>query len=187
MGGLAATSPSRSFSPFCVFASRLADYNVAPRMICYPDKRPGIHYALLVAGCLGCPAFSAAQGTEPRPSIGQSAHDDQTAHPGQTSADAAVTEYPSLRLSGFGNVDFAAQDKSEGPRGFSEGQFVLHLASALSPRVNFFGELSFTPRSDAGTSTPGTPPATGFNAEVERMIIRLDQSDRLKVSFGRYH
>ena len=33
----------------------------------------------------------------------------------------------------------------------------------------------------------GNPPATGFNAEVERAIIRFDQSDELKVSFGRYH
>src|SRR4029077_8829892 len=50
--------------------------------------------------------------------------------------------------------------------------------------VSFFGEMSFTARQDAGQ---GTPPATGFNAEVERAIIRFDQSDYLKVSFGRYH
>src|SRR5258706_452465 len=50
-------------------------------------------------------------------------------------------EYPSLHLSGFGDLNFAAQRRSEGARGFSEGQFVLHLASALSPRVNVFGEL----------------------------------------------
>jgi hypothetical protein len=122
------------------------------------------------------------------------------AHPSTTAAAAAqasqgqpadhdqpppgVTEYPSLHLSGFADIDFADQDKAEGPRGFSEGQFVLHVASALSPRANFFGELSFTPRADAGT---GSPPATGFNAEVERLIIRFDQSDRFKVSFGRYH
>src|SRR5438270_6023215 len=93
-------------------------------------------------------------------------------------------EYPFLKLTGFGDVNFAAQDASEGPRGFTEGQLVLHFASALSPRVNFFGELSFTPRADAGT---GSPAATGFNAEVERAIIRFDHSDRLKVSFGRYH
>jgi hypothetical protein len=102
---------------------------------------------------------------------------------GQESAPVAA-EYPSLHLSGFSNIDFAAQDKSEGPRGFSEGQFVLHLAAALSARVSFFGELSFTPRADAGT---GSPPAAGFNAEVERGIIRFDASDLLKVSFGRYH
>ena len=61
---------------------------------------------------------------------------------------------------------------------------MLHFASALSPRVNVFSEVSVTPRSDAGT---GSPPATGFNVEVERLIIRFDQSDQLKVSFGRYH
>ena len=118
------------------------------------------------------------------PSADQTAHDDQTAHPGQTGSDAPGTEYPSLRISGFGNVDFSAQDQTEGPRGFSEGQFVLHLVAALSPRVNVFSELSFSPRADAGT---GTPSATGFNAEVERLIVRFDHSDRLKVSFGRYH
>jgi hypothetical protein len=96
----------------------------------------------------------------------------------------AVDQYPSLRISGFADVNFSAQPRSEGTRGFSEGQFVLHLASALSPRTNVFGELSFTPRTDGGT---GNPPVTGFNTEVERLIIRFDQSDQLKVSFGRYH
>jgi hypothetical protein len=99
-------------------------------------------------------------------------------------ATPVAAEYPALHISGFANVDFANQDKSEGPRGFTEGQFVLHLAAGLSPRVSFFSELSFTPRTDAGT---GTPPATGFNAEVERAIIRFDSSDVFKISFGRYH
>ncbi|MFL6414769.1 MAG: hypothetical protein ACJ74Y_03765, partial [Bryobacteraceae bacterium] len=53
-----------------------------------------------------------------------------------------------------------------------------------SPRVSFFGELSFTARADAGL---GSPPAPGFNMEVERSIIRFEQNDHLKVSFGRYH
>src|SRR5579862_469201 len=69
---------------------------------------------------------------------------------------AGIGEYPSLHISGFGDVNYVDQDKSEGTRGFALGQFVLHMASALSPRVNFFGELSFTPRADAGT---GSPPA----------------------------
>ncbi len=33
----------------------------------------------------------------------------------------------------------------------------------------------------------GTPPAPGFNAEVERIIIRYDVNDYIKVSFGRFH
>ena len=97
---------------------------------------------------------------------------------------AEQPEYPSLRIAGFGDVNFAISKYVEGPRGFSQGQFALHMTSALSPRVTFFGEISFSARADAGT---GTPPATGFNTEVERMILRFDKNDKLKVSFGRYH
>jgi hypothetical protein len=141
-----------------------------------------VRLALVLPVWLGSPVVLAAQNSSI--ADGRSAHDDETTQPGQSGSDAPIAEYPSLRLSGFGNVDFAAQQASEGPRGFSEGQFVLHFASALSPRVNFFGELSLSPRTDAGT---GSPAATGFNAEVERVIIRFDQSDYLKVSIGRYH
>jgi hypothetical protein len=97
---------------------------------------------------------------------------------------AGAAEYPTLHIAGFADVDYADQDQSEGARGFSLGQFVLHMASALSPRVSVFGELSFTARTDAGT---GTPPAPGYNAEIERAIIRFDHSDQLKVSFGKFH
>jgi hypothetical protein len=96
-------------------------------------------------------------------------------------------EYPTLKITGFGDINFLATHRPEGPRGFTEGQFVLHMASELSPRVTFFGEISLTPRADAGTTPAGSPPVTGFNTEVERMILRFDRSDRLKLSFGRYH
>jgi hypothetical protein len=121
---------------------------------------------LLAAGALLCPAAAPAQQLPGMPGM-----------PAQADA-------PGIRLSGFGNIDFADQDRTEGPHGFSEGQFVLHFVSTLSPLVNIFGELSFSPRADAGT---GSPAATGFNAEVERLIVRFDRSDELKVSFGRYH
>jgi len=141
----------------------------------------------LVLACLAVSSRATAQQNTAGPApAGQNPHTPQNTQADQAARDAQ-SEYPSLHLSGFADVDFAAQDKSEGPRGFSEGQFVLHLASALSPRVNFFGEVSLTPRADAGTSSSGSPPATGFNTEVERVIIRFDHSDRLKISFGRYH
>lgn len=76
---------------------------------------------------------------------------------------------------------FWEQATHDPPQGFSLGQLTLHLASALTPRVTFFGELSFTARSDAGT---GSPSATGFNTEVERLIRRFDQSDRLNSTGG---
>src|SRR5438270_359961 len=46
------------------------------------------------------------------------------------------------------------------------------------------GASSFTARADAGL---GSPPAGGFNMEVERSIIRFEKNDHLKISFGRYH
>jgi hypothetical protein len=91
---------------------------------------------------------------------------------------------PAMKLSGFSDFNFSATDAQGSRSGFNEGQFAAHLTSVLSPRVTVFGELSLTARADAGT---GTPPATGFNPEVERLLIRFDKSDRFKVSFGRYH
>jgi hypothetical protein len=104
--------------------------------------------------------------------------------------------YPSLKISGFGDIDFSAtnlhsaatgfgaQTLLQTHSGFEEGQFTLHLSSALSPKVTMFGEVTLTARSDAGT---GSPPAAGFNAEVERLIIRYDLNDYFKASFGRFH
>lgn len=97
---------------------------------------------------------------------------------------AGESEGPRLRLAGFGDINFSRQQRTEGAKGFSLGQFALHLTSQLSSRVTFLGEISFTARSDAGTGTPAAP---GFNVEIERMIVRFDKSDRLRVSFGRYH
>ena len=90
--------------------------------------------------------------------------------------------YPSLKFLGFTDINFSATDQRGSKSGFNEGQFVLHLTSALAPKVSYFGELSLTARTDAGRAG-----AAGFNAEVERTIIRFDQSDYLKVSLGRYH
>src|SRR5260370_18779065 len=122
----------------------------------------------------------------------QTQHEPDTPPP----PDVERPEYPTLKVAGFSDFNFAATDL-KGPSGgfgtqtllgphtgFQEGQFVLHMSSALSSKVSAFGELSMTARSDAGT---GSPPATGFNVELERLIIRYDLNDYLKVSFGRYH
>jgi hypothetical protein len=137
----------------------------------------------------------------PSPSIVASDHaivaSDHANHDAPVTTDVAgQPSYPSLKISGFSDFNFAASDlhganggfgaatQLNAHSGFQEGQFALHFSSALSPRVSFFGELSFTARPDAGT---GSPAATGFNAEVERAVVRFNQSDYFKVSFGRYH
>lgn len=83
--------------------------------------------------------------------------------------------FPSMQLHGFGDVDFSATDEHGSNSGFTLGQFVLHVASPLSKRVAYFGELSFT----AGP--------TSYTADVERSIIRYTHNDYFKLSFGRYH
>src|SRR5881396_2667934 len=126
------------------------------------------------------------QEREPRPSPTSSAAAPHAAFAtAAEQVDTGQPQYPSLRMSGFTDINFsAATDQKGNHSGFSEGQFTMHLVSALAPKVNFFGEVTLTARPDAGI---GAPPATGFNAEVERSIIRFDQSDMFKVSFGRYH
>ncbi len=111
----------------------------------------------------------------------QSVHQEQ---PAQAKTPEAIPTYPNLKWAGFSDFNFSATDQAGARSGFNEGQFTLHLSSALSSKVTAFGEVTLTARPDAGT---GSPAATGFNAEVERVIVRFDQSDYFKVSFGRYH
>jgi len=88
---------------------------------------------------------------------------------------AAESHFPSLQVRGFGDVDFAATDEHGSHSGFNMGQLVLHLASPLSKKVAYFGEVSFTAQ------------PTAYAVDVERSIIRYDHNDYFKLSFGRYH
>ena len=76
--------------------------------------------------------------------------------------------FPSLQIRGFGDVDFSATDQKGSVSGFNLGQLVLHLASPLSEKVSYFGEVSFT-------AQPGT-----YDLSVERTIIRYDYNDYFK-------
>ena len=85
------------------------------------------------------------------------------------------SDHPRLTLHGFSDVNFAATDKDGGREGFLLGQFVLHMSSALGNKISFFGETSFTAQPDS------------FTVEVERLGLRYDFDDRLKLSAGRFH
>ncbi|HEV8131839.1 MAG TPA: hypothetical protein VGQ81_11355, partial [Acidobacteriota bacterium] len=117
------------------------------------------------------------------PTPGQESQDNATSAPAPHSEHAASStaireaemHYPSLQIRGFADVDFSATNQKGSVSGFNLGQFVLHLASPLSKKVGYFGELSFTAR-----------PA-GYDVQVERTIIRYDYNDYFKISFGKYH
>lgn len=91
--------------------------------------------------------------------------------------------YPSIKVGGFHDIVYTG-DRRIAPRGVSLGQFVLHTNSLLSPNTQFFSEISFSPRTDAGAGSPAAP---GYNADIERAIFRYDRSDLLRLSAGRYH
>jgi len=93
----------------------------------------------------------------------------------QTTVGQMETHYPSLQIRGFGDVDFSATDQKRTNSGFNLGQLDLHLASALSQKISYFGEITFNAR------------PTQYTIEVERSIIRYDYNDYFKLSFGRFH
>jgi hypothetical protein len=96
-------------------------------------------------------------------------------HAGMSETRETERHFPSLQIRGFGDVDFSATDQKGSISGFNLGQFVLHLASPLSEKVSYFGEVSFTAQ------------PTGYDLSVERTIIRYDYNDFFKLSFGKYH
>ncbi len=138
-----------------------------------------------VADLEGPKAPAAAQAQPPSPAAPPPPPSpQQMADMAHTVVEPAPEAGPNLKIAGFSDFNFSGSDQPGTKSGFTEGQFILHLNSNLSPKVSFMGELSLTARTDAGT---GTPPVTGFNAEVERSIIRFDHNDYFKASFGRYH
>ena len=89
------------------------------------------------------------------------------------SAGSAQAETP-VRFMLFGDATFTETERDV-PDGFSLGQVVGHLTATLSPRLFVFVEGTLTPTS--------TSPA----ATLERVIVRYDVADWLKLSAGRYH
>ena len=108
----------------------------------------------------------------PAPGLG---HQHEMAEP-QAAPGQMEVHYPSLQIRGFGDVDFSATDQKGSTSGFSLGQLDLHLASALSRKVTYFGEITFNAQ-----------PSAVYTVDVERSIIRYDYNDFFKLSFGRYH
>lgn len=81
---------------------------------------------------------------------------------------------PAVRVMLFGDASYLATERDV-PEGFTLGQLVAHMNAGLADRLFVAAEATITPRS-AGTV-----------ATLERLIVRYDFSDALKISGGRYH
>ncbi|MGH7572929.1 MAG: hypothetical protein ACREMK_13965 [Gemmatimonadota bacterium] len=93
---------------------------------------------------------------------------------GWSLAEARAQSILDVQVLGFADIDYVETDRQIDD-GFFLGQLVGHAAAGLSEHVSFFTEVSATARQDQ------------YRIEVERLILRYDFSDALKVSAGRYH
>ena len=131
-------------------------------------------------GASPAPVLTAAEKTtvqksEPGSAVATAAQAHDHTAQDQTVAQQAEVHYPSLQIRGFADMDFSATDQKGEPSGFNLGQLDLHLASPLSRKISYFGEMTFNAHPN------------GYTVEVERSIIRYDYNDYFKISFGRYH
>ena len=118
-------------------------------------------------------AQSTTQTQTPEPPPARAEHVDPAQGLHEQMAEAET--FPSLKIRGFADVNFAASDQPGNPSGFSLGQFVLHFASPLSKKISYFAEVSLTAQPNL------------YNVDLERSFIRYDINDAAKISFGRYH
>ncbi len=138
------------------------------------ETKPGL--APAPGPALPAPVTPAEQKPEPQQAAAAPAQaHDHEAHDEQAAVRQVETHYPSLQIRGFADADFSATDQKGATSGFDLGQLVLHLASPLSRKVSYFGEITFNAQ------------PTGYTVEVERSIVRYDYNDYFKLSFGRYH
>lgn len=81
--------------------------------------------------------------------------------------------FPEVHAMAFGDMVYSAgRDSADG---FRLAQAVGHLGARLTGRLAFFAEMSATAHQ------------TGFDVKTERLIVRYDFRDELKLSAGRYH
>jgi len=81
---------------------------------------------------------------------------------------------PEFNVMGFGDISYISRDGSD-EDGFVIGQAVAHLTASLGDSFGVFGEFSLTGKDSE------------YSAEVERLMVKYDFSDRFKLSAGRYH
>jgi len=86
----------------------------------------------------------------------------------------SVTDSPEFTFMGFGDLSYISKDDSTRD-GFAIGQGVAHLSATLGDSLSVFSEISATGKD------------SGYSLEVERIIVKYEFSDLLKLSAGRYH
>lgn len=79
-----------------------------------------------------------------------------------------------VHVSGFADFSYLSTERQNGS-GFREGALAGHFSAGLGDRATAFGEVTLFPT------------ASGFTAEVQRVLLRYDFTDAVKISAGRFH
>lgn len=94
--------------------------------------------------------------------------------------------FPGIRMAGFGALSYKVNDARppetglvgfpSGNNDFAIGDVDLFLTSHLTPKASVLSEVVFSETSEKE-----------FELDVERLLLKYDFNDYLKLSFGRYH
>lgn len=95
--------------------------------------------------------------------------------------------FPGIKISGFGALSFKATDsrppetallgfRAGANNSFAVGDTSLFLTSHLNSKAMVLGEITFSETAEQE-----------FEVDVERLMLKYDFNDYLKMSFGRYH
>ena len=81
---------------------------------------------------------------------------------------------PEFYCMGGGDISYISRDDND-EGGFTVGQAVAHASAYLGDRFSVFGEFSLTARDSQ------------YSIEAERLFVKYEFSDAVKLSAGRYH
>ncbi|MBZ5524065.1 MAG: hypothetical protein LAP21_17660 [Acidobacteriia bacterium] len=140
---------------------------------------------------------AALEAKQAQPAAGEPVHAPATEPARQTEApplppqpvnpDREFGIFPGIKISGFGALSFKATDarppetaqlgfRAGANSSFAIGDTSLFLTSHLNSRAMVLGEITFSETA-----------SQEFEIDVERLMLKYDFNDYLKMSFGRYH
>ncbi|HXB75720.1 MAG TPA: hypothetical protein VNY05_46235 [Candidatus Acidoferrales bacterium] len=129
------------------------------------------------AGAVVKAEIQAQPAENPRPQL-STATPDAMAH-------EAPSGLPAMQIRGFGDLQYAADDKKGATNSFALGEFNLFITSKLSERVSILAEAVV-----AASQNLGPRPINVSNQQtidLERLQLQYAASDYLNLTFGRYH
>jgi hypothetical protein len=88
-----------------------------------------------------------------------------------------VADNRGLRVRGFGQVEYIADDLHGDRPDLDVGNLTLLMTSEISSRLSALGELAFN---ESGYGGPN------FSVDVARLLLEYQQNDYLKIGAGRY-